>query len=569
MSYVHLSDRPQRLTGEWVERAYGALTARIAGAEDAREPAGWLELFSDWNELKSYVDSEESRANYRLSKDLTDSDADEAARVVREELMPRAQRGDAELVAALLASSHAGAIAERYGEQLLRVLRVREATLATVNSELRIREGELGHRYDKLRASGEVLIGGEPTSLTFANSLTRSDDAATRREAFEAYHGWYVEQRDELASIFDELVRVRDRMGRQLGHANYVPLGYAVMERVDYGPEETARFRAAVREFVSPVIEQMSREQALAHGTPTLAPWDLGFHPGISLPSNAAAPVAAQLDKLGRALARLSPRLAGHFECMRERGLIDLEARKGKAGGAYCIEFHDEPSAAILCNSTGEEDDVYVLTHELGHAFQAWESQWIEAVDLRSPSSDACEIHSMGMEFLALPYLDEFFTPEQCQSFARNRWRLAVRIIAWTTLIDDFQHWVYETPTASFEQRETEFMRLFELYLPGTDWSGAAQQYKASSWYRILHLYNHPFYSIDYAIAELGAMQFGLLDAEDHDACLETYIELCRLGGTMSLTGLLQASGLRSPFDASLIEELMEHARSQAFPRGR
>lgn len=563
MNYAHHPQRPRELTGEWAKRAYEALFDRVPGAEAAEGPALWLELFADWNELKSYLDSEESRANYRLSKDLENSTAEEAARFLREEVMPHVHDGDARLTAEMLASSHAEAIAEHYGEQLLRVLRVKQAVLAPVNRDLRKREAELGIRYDKLIASGKVTIEGESHCLTFANSLLRSEDGATRRAAFEAYYGWFVEQREELAEILDEIVQVRDAMGRTLGHANYVPLGYSVMERVDYGVQEAAGFRAAVREHVSPLFRDLMRSQAQAHGTQVLAPWDIGFFPGLSLPTNVAGPIGEQLDKMERVMERLSPRFAAHLRKMRERGLIDLEARDGKQAGAYCIEFHDEPSAAILCNSTGEEEDIGVLAHELGHAFQGWESQWIEAVDLRSPSSDACEIHSMGMEFLCLPYLDEFFRPEQSAQLEHSRWRLGVMVIAWNTVIDDFQHWLYTRPAASYEEREAEFARLCSVYLPGVDWPGAGKAYQPSNWYRIPHLYKYPFYAIDYALAELGAMQFGLLDVQDHDACLETYLELCRLGGTQSLKGLLKSSGLRSPFEPKLIADLMQHARSK------
>ena len=566
MPYVHIPDRPETLTADWTRAAYGALTARIPAAEQQAGAQAWLELFSDWNELKSYIDGEGSRRSHRRSQDLRDPRAKADERGMREQITPVAEAGDAELVAALLASTHAQAIGERFGEQLLRVLRVGEPTLAAVNSEARVREGELENRYDELVAAGRVTVAGESLTLTQARSLWNSDRAETRREAFLAYCGWLEAQRDALAGIFDELVQVRDEMGRRLGHANYIPLGYAAMKRLEFGVEEAASFRAAVREHVSPLFESLAHEQARALGTERLSPWDYSYHPHLSLPAGAAAPVAEQLDKLGRALASLSPRLHAHFERLRHEGRIDLETRPGKAGGAYCISFPDEANVAILCNSTGEEQDVRTLTHELGHAVQALESQWIEAIDLHDPSEDACEIHSMGLEFLCLPYLGEFFDPASLATFTRGRWRESIRVIVWVTLIDDFQHWVYAHPRASTSQREQEFVRLYALYMPGVDWSGEAEALRATNWYRILHLYRMPFYSIDYAMAELSAMQLGMLDARDHEACLATYFELCRLGGTLGVNALLQSAGLRSPFEPELVAELMAHARAQLLP---
>ncbi len=546
-----------------VRDAYARLLARLPLAEASDGSSAWHGLFADWNDLKAAVDGGASRLAHAFAQDLANESLDAAESSMRENVLPIAQEGDAALVAGLLASRYAGDVAKRHGEQLLRVLRVKEANLAPENSGLRVEEGALIKRYDKLIASGEVSVGGELCSLTRAHSLTQSDDDAVRQEAFHGHYGWYRDHRDELATIFDELVRLRDQMGRNLGDENYVSLGYARMERTDYGPQEAASFRASVREYVAPIFRELAGRQAKALGKSKLHPWDQGYYPGLNLQAGVAGPVGAQLDKMERAITRLSPRLAAHLKRMRAEDRIDLEERPGKAAGAYCVTFNDEPGVAILCNSTGQEDDIRTLTHELGHAFQGWESAWIEAVDLRTPTSDACEIHSMGMEFLCLPYLDEFFHPDELRTFARNRWRQSVRIIPWVTLADAFQHWVYENPSASPEEREAEHARLYRIYQPGIDWDGEAAAYSASMWYRVPHYFRHPFYTIDYALAETAAMQFAMLDAEDHDRCLATYVELCRLGGTESFTGLLKSAGLRSPFERQLIEDLMELAHAK------
>ena len=245
---------------------------------------------------------------------------------------------------------------------------------------------------------------------------------------------------------------------------------------------------------------------------------------------------------------------------MRREGLIDLENRPGKRAGAFCTSFSDEAKIAIFCNSIGDEGDVKTLMHEMGHAFQGWESQWIEAVELRWPTSDGAEVHSMGMEFLSLPYLDEFFSPEDLARFQRNRWRRGIQLLCYVSVVDAFQHWVYQHPDASPDERDEAWARAQETYTPGIDWSGPAARYRSSRWYAQLHVFRYPFYYIDYAIAESGAMQLGLLDARDHEACLATYLELCRLGGTGSVLQLFSQAGLRSPFDPTLIQDLAAHA---------
>lgn len=563
MSFVHIPDRPALLDAAEVTRRYAALTDRIAAAQAAAGAEAWLALFADWNALKSYVGSEGARRRYRYSKHMDDAEAEEHERIYREELTPAAEEGDAQLVAALLSSEHKAAVAERYGAQLLRVLEVSQEPLAQVNSARRVQAGDLAKRYDSLVAAGSVTVAGEELTLPRARGLMSSQDAALRREAFEAYYGWFLGERDALAAIYTEQVAVRDQMGKSLGHSSFVPLGYAGMSRTDYGPAEAAAFRDAVEQHASPLFARISAGQAAALGQPTLRPWDRGYHPELTLPTGVAEPIAAQLDKAGRVFERLSPKLAAHFQAMREADLIDLENRSAKRAGAFCTAFSDEAKVAIFCNSVGDESDVRTLMHEMGHAFQGWESQWIDAVDLRWPTSDGAEVHSMGMEFLSLPYLSEFFDAESQERFRRGRWRRAVELICYVSVVDAFQHWVYEHPGASADERDAAWIRLQDTYLPGIDWSGEAERFRASRWYAQLHIFRYPFYYIDYAIAETGAAQLGLLNAQDSTACLERYLELCRLGGTGSVLQLFEQAGLRSPFDPTLMPDLMAHAAGE------
>ncbi len=389
-----------------------------------------------------------------------------------------------------------------------------------------------------------------------------SGSGGERREAFERYYGWFRDQRAELARIFSEMVRRRHAMGQNLGHQTFVPLGYASMRRVDYGPEQVRQLRDAVRTHFSPLFRELASAQAALVGTPSLRPWDMAYHPAFTLPQGVAEPIAEQLDKAERVFAKLSPKLCGHFRRMRERGLIDLENRPGKAMGAYSTDFHDANEVVVFCNSVGNEDDVRVLTHEMGHAFQSWESQWIEAVMLRQPTADAAEVPSMGMEFLCLPHLGEFFSAGELARFTLARWKRAIEALCYLCAGDHFQHWVYEHPDASADERDRRWASLYDDYLPGIDWSGEAESFRACRWYSQVHIFRQPFYFIDYAVAETGAMQLARLAHADAEGALAKYLELCRLGGTRSVLGLFAAAGLRSPFDPEVTSDLAEHVRN-------
>lgn len=271
-------------------------------------------------------------------------------------------------------------------------------------------------------------------------------------------------------------------------------------------------------------------------------------------------PVEGQLDAAQRVFSSLSPRLAAHFERMRGDGLIDLANRKGKRGGAFCTTFPDEGRVAIFCNSTGQADDVRTLMHEMGHAFQASESQAIELVELQWPTADAAEIHSMGMEFLSLKHIGEFFADsDHAQRYRKKLWIGAVELICYICVVDEFQHWVYENPAATEAERDAQWDRSWETYIPGLDFAGI-EPLRSARWYAQQHIFRMPFYYIDYAIAEMGAMQLAVMDRKDPAGALETYIELCRIGGTRGVLDIFKAAGLRSPFDAGVMDSIAAHA---------
>jgi M3 family oligoendopeptidase len=561
MNYKHYPNRPEHLTAEYLREEYRKLVDRIDAAESSDSPEGWLSLYADWNALKSYVGGEGSRISYALTKDMNNAEVEEADRYFRESIVPISDEGSSKLVNALLGSRHKAMLAERYGGHLIRTLETTVEPLAPVNSELRVKASDLVNRYDKLVASGEVDVNGEKVTLAVARNLQSSEDLETRRQAFINYRQWFVDHRAELGGIYDELVKLRDQMGRNLGHANFIPLGYAGMGRTDYGPKEAASFRENVRRYAVPLQQKLYERQAAQLDSDTLKPWDSAYDPSLTLPGG-VAPLDSQLDRAQRVFDALSPALAAHFTRMRNEGLIDLENRKGKQAGAYCTSFPDEGRVAIFCNSTGDQEDVGTLMHEMGHAFQGWESQAIEAVDLQWPTSDACEIHSMGMEYLSMRHMNEFFSEENAEKFRRNRWKDAVELVCYICIVDEFQHWVYENPNATLGERDEAWDRIWDIYKKGIDFGGM-EQYKHARWYAQGHLFHMPFYYIDYAIAETGAMQLALIDAEDHERALDIYMNLCRIGGTMSVLNIFSNAGLRSPFDPEVMRDLMAHAASE------
>lgn len=561
MQYKHYPNRPGDMTAEFVREEYQRLINRADSAETMEESAEWLALFEEWNSLKSFVGSEGSRRSHALSKDMNDEAAEAREKYFREEIAPVFDEGESTLVSRLLQSRHRDAIIERHGKHLLKLLETSVEPLAPINSPLRVQVSNLVNQYDKIIAAGEVEINGQNVTLAVARSLQGSEDRETRKAAFIAWRVWFKEHRDEIADLFDQIVKLRHQMAVNLGHENFIRLGYLGMGRTDYGEKEAAQFRDSIRRYAVPLLQKLNEQQAKEHGTETLTPWDSPYTPSLNLPSG-IAPVETQIERAQRIFNKLSPVLADHFRRMREENLIDLENRRGKRAGAYCTSFSDEGRVAILCNSTGDEDDVRTLMHEMGHAFQGWESQPIEVVDLQWPTSDACEVHSMGMEYLSMKHMEEFFSTEDTIKFRRNRWKQAVSLVCYIAVVDEFQHWLYQNPNATPDERDAAWVRIADVYQPGVDYTGY-EQYKALRWYAQGHIFWSPFYYIDYAIAETGAMQLGLIDAKNPDEAMSTYLDLCRMGGTKSVLDIFSSAGLRSPFDPELMRDLMVHAANE------
>ena len=562
-AYKYYPQRPDRLTPEFVRAEFSRALEALPAADGDTTPTRWLDAIAQWNALRAYIEGERARIGYAFSKNCLDPQLEAQDRFFREQVIPAQEEGDARFLEALARTPHKAGIAARYGQYFLDRMAAGRQTVEPVNSTLRVELGDLATQYDKTIAAGEVTVAGEAMTLTRALGIANgSDQSATRREAYLAYRQWFVDNRETLAAFYTRMVELRDRMGRNLGHANYVPLGYAGMSRTDYGPAQAAEFRRGVREHFVPLYRKLMARQAGELGEPALKPWHAGFHPSLSIPLG-AVPVEGQLDAAQRVFSKLSPHLARHFSNMREQGLIDLENRKGKRGGAFCTAFPDEGRVAIFCNATGQANDVLTLTHEMGHAFQASESQAIELVELQWPTADAAEIHSMGMEYLSLRHIGEFFSdPEHARRFQRKRWVGAVELVCYICAVDEFQHWVYDNPSATAAERDTQWDRLWETYIPGLDFSGL-EPLRTARWYAQLHIFKYPFYYIDYAIAETGAMQLAVMDARDQAATLETYLGLCRVGGTRGVLDIFSSAGLRSPFDEGVMAGLAAHAAKE------
>lgn len=556
--YHHLPNRPEKLEPKHVEAAGADVISRLKNAEKSADSKAFLQTLRDWNDWSAYLSGEYSRIGYQLAKNTGHEPTIQAEKYFREKIGPVSSKAGFEISSLLLASKLRDQLIPELGEYYFKKADVALLTEDPRNVQLRVEEGAIVKEYEQCVAQAQVTVQGQAMTLTKARSFATSENASLRKDSFIAYRRWFVDHHAELSGFFARLVENRQKQAENLGHSNYLRLGYAGMSRTDYGQPESKQFRKNVETLIVPIVRRLREEQAKELGSPQVKAWDASFTPSLRFPDD-AAPVASQLDQADQLFGRLSPVLQKHFQRMRKDGLIDLENRPGKRAGAFCTSFPDEKSVAIFCNSTGSHSDVGTLMHEMGHAFQAWESQGIEWVEMRWPTLDAAEIHSMGMEYLSLRHMDVFFDADLKKKFKKERWKDALELLCHIAVVDEFQHWVYENPKASVAERDTAWCKIFDRFQPNWDFSDFPEA-KWARWYAQSHIFAAPFYYIDYGIAEMGAMQLAMLEEKDAPKALESYLALCRLGGKKSVLDIFKSAGLDSPFQESLVRKLSDYA---------
>ncbi len=420
-------------------------------------------------------------------------------------------------------------------------------------------ENRLVTEYEKLIASAQIPFEGETLTLSRLTPYKQSPDDDIRRRAWEAESGFFSSHAEELDTLYDKLTALRTAMGRKMGHENYVGLGYDRMHRNDYTKEDVARFRESVIKYIVPAAEKVYKAQAERTGlayplkycdTPLFA------RSGNAVPKGSADDILAAGKKFYH---ELSAETAEFIDFMYDNELMDVLSRDGKAAGGYCTDIPDYKAEFIFANFNGTAGDVEVITHEAGHAFAGYTARDIYPSDNRSPTMESCEIHSMSMEFFAWKWAEDFFGG-QADKFRCQHLSSAIKFIPYGTMVDHFQHIVYENPALTPEERHAEWRRLTGIYMPWIDLDGSPFYGEGRAWQKQLHIYENPFYYIDYCLAQTASLQFWALMQEDHSAAWERYMKLVKCAGTKTYSELIEAAGFPSPFDEETMKGIAESA---------
>ena len=477
-----------------------------------------------------------------------------------DEVTPEMEEYEQEWIKTLVDSPFRKDFEREYGDLLFLNAEIARKTFSPEIVEDMQKENELVSKYDELIASAQVPFEGGVYTLSQLEPFQDDLDDDRRLAAWKAEGRWYKEHQPELDRIYDELVKLRDGMGRKLGYDGYTQLGYYRMERNCYDKEDVEKFRAAVQKYLVPVADSIMREQAKRIGKTyplSYADAALSFRSGNPRPAGTAEDILAQGQKFYDAL---SPETGEFFRTMREEGLMDVLSTEGKQAGGYCtnIELYERPF--IFANFNGTQGDVEVVTHEAGHAFAYWMNRKRIPTEYADPSAEACEVHSMSMEFFGWRNAEGFFGPD-ARKFMYSHLAGAITFIPYGTMVDHFQHIVYEHPELTPKERHAEWKRLMGIYQPWLKLDGDIPFYgDGERWQSQLHIYDYPFYYIDYCLAQTVALEFWAMIRKDEKDAWKRYMAYTEQGGSRTFVDLLLNAGLTTPFDEACLREVCETA---------
>jgi len=544
-----------RPTAESLAEAYRAIGAAL---DREATPA---QALAEWDRLRREAETWQAMVRLRFEQDTADPEA-KADRDYADQIAPDMTRLEVEVKKRLLAAADRERIAALVGEHALRLWATDVTTFEPAIAGDLEREANLAARYTELLASARIGFDGTIVNLTGLGPFAHSIDRGTRHRAEASFWDFFAAHGDELDALYDELVRLRHSMARKLGFATYTPLGYRRMRRVDYGPDEVATYRDQIVAHVVPLVGRLLEARRRRLGYDRLRYWDetLDDPAGNPGPAGDHDFLLAQAELL---FERIDARLAGFYRTMRDGGFLDLKNRPAKAGGGFCTSFPAAGFPFIFANFNGTDHDVTVFTHEMGHAFQNWRSRDLSPIDYLWPTSEAAEIDSMGLEFLSHPQIGFLVGEAAAERFRRVHLISSLRFLPYGACVDHFQHEVYARPEATPAERHAIWQALERRYLPWRDYGDLGYPGKGGLWQAKLHIYQMPFYYIDYTLALCCAMQLWVRSLTDYRGALETYVELCGRGGSAPFGELVRSAGLVSPFQPGALAAVVAMAEER------
>ena len=524
---------------------------RFENAETASEQ---ITVLKEVDESSREYSSYQSIASLNFSRNIND-EAAKSERDYYDSIGPDIQEVYNKLDQAVDASRFKADLTEKWGATFLKKIEMDLKTFDPKIMNMLRKETDLRNEYTKLTAGAKIEFDGKSYNLAGLGPFHTHEDRDLRKRSYAARFQWFEENADEFDDLYDKLVKLRHKIATTLGYNNFVELGYLRMGRSDYGPDEVANFRKQIVDHVVPIVTQLLEQKNAILGLDHLYFYDgINFKEGDPKPKGTPEELVSGAQDMYH---ELSPETGEFFDIMVNEELMVLVNREGKRPGGFCTSFPKYDRPYIFSNFNGTDHDITVLTHEAGHAFQSYSSRNQPLVSYLWPTMEAAEIHSMSMEFFTWPWMERFFK-EETDRFKYKHIAGSLSFLPYGACVDHFQHWVYENPEAMPKDRKNKWLELESIYLPNRDYDDIEFPKSGGIWQGQLHIYQMPFYYIDYTLAQICAFQFWIKSEENREKAWEDYYRLCQAGGSLPFTGLVELAGLKLPFDDGCLESVVE-----------
>ncbi|MGM9664463.1 MAG: M3 family oligoendopeptidase [Eubacteriales bacterium] len=530
---------------------YEAITKKVKEAASVEEQ---LEAFSEHEKLYSNSLTLNSIVYIRYSTNTKDEFYAKEQEFM-DEVGPLFEEKLQNFYTALLESKFRPELEEKLGSLIFKNIEIARRTFSPAVISLIQEENKLVSEYQRIYASCTVEIDGKKLPVTKLRPYKESPDRETRKKAYTAEGECFDSHRREFDEIYDKLVKLRSEIAAKLGYKSFVELAYDRLGRNCYGASEVASLREQIAKEIVPLVSEAKERQRRRIGVDKLYFYDdlFCFPDGNANPEGTAEEILAAGKEMYH---KLSPETAEFIDFMFENELFDVLAKEGKAPGGYCTELPDYKAPFIFSNFNGTAGDVDVLTHEAGHAFAGYTAaKHGYLLETTSPTLEGCEVHSMSMEFLTSEYHNLFFGKNTAK-YELSHCEDALVFLPYGSMVDEFQHIVYENPSLTPEQRNEEWMKLEKKYRPYMDFADIPFYSRGAGWQRQTHIYMNPFYYIDYCMAQTVAFQFWLKMLEDKQAAWESYMKYTNLGGTKTFAEAVSYAGMKLPYEKGCVGEI-------------
>jgi len=529
-----------------LEKIKAEFSRLIESFKKAKNMKGQVAAFDEIIKLRNHIETMQTIVSIRHSVDTNDEFYDKENEYM-DEISPILFGFTNDFYKTLVNSKFKDELVEKYGKFLFDLA---ENTLKTFSPEIipdAQEENRLSSKYSKLIASAKIDFDGKELNLSQMVPYTQSKDRNVRIEAAKKVAQFFAENQDEFDNIYDSLVKVRTRMAQKMGYKNFVEFGYKQLSRLEYDAKMVEGYRKQVLENIVPLHTELRERQGKRLGVEKLKFYDeaIKFNSGNADPHGSPEWI---LNNGKTMYKELSKETDEFFTFMTENNLLDLLSKKGKMSGGYCTYIPEHKAPFIFANFNGTSHDIDVLTHEAGHAFQVYQSRGFEVPEYLWPSYEACEIHSMSMEFLTWPWMDLFFENDT-DKYKFIHLSEALLFIPYGVTVDEFQHWVYENPEATSKERREKWIEIEKKYLPTRDYGEVEELKNGIFWFRQGHIFSSPFYYIDYTLAQVCAFQFWIKSRENREKAWQDYLNLCKLGGSKPFFELMKSANLKNPFE--------------------